>query len=67
MDDPLSRREHECLQLLAQGERVDRIAERLGLAVGTVEMHLANARRHLGARTSAQAVARAVGRHWIEP
>lgn len=62
----LSPRERECLLRLAQGERVDRIAERLGLSTVTVELHLRNARRKLGARTSPEAVAKAVLRRWIE-
>ena len=56
----LTPRERECLTRLTAGDRVDRIAERLGLSNATVELHLANARRRLGARTSAEAVAKAV-------
>jgi DNA-binding CsgD family transcriptional regulator len=40
--------------------RHDRIAERLGISRPTVELHLANARRKLNARTREQALARAV-------
>jgi DNA-binding CsgD family transcriptional regulator len=40
--------------------RYDRIAERLGISRPTVELHLANARRKLGARTREQALAKAV-------
>jgi len=56
----LSPRERECLTWLASGLRHDRIAEKLGITVPTVELHLANARRRLGARTREQALARAV-------
>jgi DNA-binding CsgD family transcriptional regulator len=63
--NPLTPRERECLLRLAQGERVDRIADRLSLSNATVEMHLANARRRLGARTSPEAVAKAVLNGWI--
>lgn len=56
----LSPRERECLVWLAAGLRSDRIAERLGLARATVDLHLARARRRLGARTREQAVARAI-------
>jgi DNA-binding CsgD family transcriptional regulator len=56
----LSPRERECLAWLATGLRHDRIAEKLGIALPTVELHLTNARRKLGARTREQALARAV-------
>jgi DNA-binding CsgD family transcriptional regulator len=56
----LSPRERECLTWLAIGLRHDRIAERLGITRPTVELHLANARRKLDARTREQALARAV-------
>jgi DNA-binding CsgD family transcriptional regulator len=65
--NPLTPRERECLLRLAQGERVDRIADRLSLSNATVELHLANARRRLGARTSPEAVAKAVLKGWIAP
>lgn len=55
---PLSARERDCLTYLALGLRTTRIAERLGIAEVTVELHLRNARRKLRAATSAQAVAR---------
>jgi LuxR family transcriptional activator of bioluminescence operon len=64
---PLTPREKECLLRLARGDRTDRIAEALGLSNATVDLHLANARRHLGARTSAEAVARAILQGWIRP
>jgi DNA-binding CsgD family transcriptional regulator len=40
--------------------RNDRIAEKLGISRPTVELHLANARRKLNAKTREQALARAV-------
>lgn len=57
---PLSARERDCLSYVALGLQVSRIAEKLGLAEVTVELHLRNARRKLRASTTAQAVARAV-------
>lgn len=63
----LSRRERECLLWLAAGLRNDRIAERLGIRGATVELHLRNARRKLGARTREQAVARAVALGLVDP
>jgi DNA-binding CsgD family transcriptional regulator len=56
----LTPRERECLTWLAIGLRHDRIAEKLGITRPTVELHLANARRKLDARTREQALARAV-------
>lgn len=63
-DDPmrpaLSVRERDCLAHIADGLRVAEIARRLGIAEGTVEMHLRNARTRLDAKTRDQAVAKAV-------
>jgi DNA-binding CsgD family transcriptional regulator len=56
----LSPRESECLLWLAAGLRNDRIAERLGIATATVELHLARARRKLGAATREQALVKAL-------
>ncbi|MEH6663220.1 MAG: LuxR C-terminal-related transcriptional regulator [Brevundimonas sp.] len=58
--DPLTGRERDVLGRFAQGLRPDRIADRMGLSKRTVDMHAANARRKLGARTIAEAVAVAV-------
>ncbi len=57
---PLTDREKDCLRYLADGLRQDAIADALGLARVTVEMHLRSARRKLGARTLAEAVARSM-------
>ncbi len=54
---PLSKREAECLALLAHGLRNDRIGERLGIVEVTVRKHIHAARRKLGALTREQAVA----------
>ena len=56
----LSPRERESLNWLASGLRYDRIAERMGITLPTVELHVTNARRKLGAKTREQAVALAV-------
>jgi DNA-binding CsgD family transcriptional regulator len=53
----LTRREIECLHLLASGEQLKRVAHLLGLTPRTVEHYVAAARRKLGARTTTQAVA----------
>ncbi len=53
----LTQREREALQLLAVGLRNRQIADAMGVREVTVEMHLANARRKLGAATREQAIA----------
>lgn len=57
----LSPRERECLGLVADGLRIKAIAAELGIRPVTVELHLANARRKLGAANREQAVALAFG------
>jgi len=56
----LSNRERECLVWLCHGLRTQRIANRMGISVSTVEFHLRNARNKLGAATREQTVATAV-------
>jgi DNA-binding CsgD family transcriptional regulator len=63
----LTGRERECLLGLVAGLRSDRIAEKLGLARVTVDLHLARARRRLGARTREQAVAKALMLGLLQP
>jgi DNA-binding CsgD family transcriptional regulator len=53
--DALTPREREVLTLVRAGLRSADIATRLGIAVTTVESHVASARRKLGARSRAQA------------
>jgi DNA-binding CsgD family transcriptional regulator len=56
----LSPRERDCLSLLARGHRAERIAEHLGLARVTADLHLRQARIKLHARTMPEAVAKAL-------
>jgi DNA-binding CsgD family transcriptional regulator len=56
----LTPRERDCLHYLAAGLRQDRIAEKMGITLVTVELHLRNARRSLKAATNAQAIARGI-------
>ena len=56
----LSLRERDCLQYLAAGQRIDSVAEKLGLSRVTIELHLRNARRKLKAATLPEAVAKAI-------
>lgn len=62
---PLSSRERQCLELLASGARNVRIAAAIGISENTVEFHLRNARRKLGANTREQALAIAVKQGWV--
>ena len=55
----LSERELEVLQRAALGLTVGQVARRLGISPRTVETHLTNVYRKLGARNRVQAVARA--------
>ncbi|MEM6486395.1 MAG: helix-turn-helix transcriptional regulator [Pseudomonadota bacterium] len=57
---PLSPREIECLQWLANGLRVREIAAKMGVHKVTVDMHLKNARRKLDAPTREVALAKAI-------
>jgi len=62
----LSRRERQCLTLLAQGLRTQRIAERIAISPATVEFHFKNARKKLGALTREQALAISVQNGWLQ-
>lgn len=63
----LTPRERDSLQMIARGERVASVAHQLGLAEATIELHLRNARRKLGARSLPEAVARGLLYRQIEP
>src|SRR5690242_9587451 len=58
--DGLSRRELEVLRLVAGGESNAQIARRLGLSTHTVERHITNLYRKIGARGRADATAYAL-------
>lgn len=60
--DTLTAREREVLERLVAGDSNTEIAGRLGIAVHTVERHLANIYRKIGARGRTDAVAYAMGR-----
>lgn len=63
--DPLTDREAEVLQLLAQGAPNAAIADALVLSVGTVKKHVFNVCRKLGVQNRTQAVARARALHLL--
>src|SRR5215469_16058477 len=58
--DGLSARESEVLRLVAAGESNSQIARRLGLSTHTIERHVANVYRKIGARGRADATAYAL-------
>ena len=59
--EPLSAREHEILQLIAEGMTNKEIAQRLVLTVGTVKVHAHNIYGKLGVNGRTQAIAKARG------
>lgn len=63
----LSARERECLAWLSRGLRTAAIADRLGIAQVTVELHFKNARRKLHAATREEALAKAIMNNLIQP
>ena len=63
----LTPREREVLSLQARGLLLKEIAHQTGRSLHTIEEQAANARRRLGARTTAEAVARALGAALIAP
>jgi DNA-binding NarL/FixJ family response regulator len=66
MGRPLTTREREILQLLALGRTGEEIAQRLVLSPETVQKHVHNAKRKLGARTRAHLIAIAMKRQLID-
>ncbi len=56
---PLTRRQREVLELIAEGENVAGVAASLGLSVATIEKHLRLARATLDVETTAAAVHKA--------
>lgn len=56
----LTTREKDVLRYLAIGLRPDRIAEKMGLQVATVNLHISKARNRLGAATREHAIVTAI-------
>lgn len=65
--EPLSSREREVLQLLAEGQSNKDISAALNLSIKTVETHRANIMHKLGLKNIADLVLYAVRNHMIEP
>jgi DNA-binding NarL/FixJ family response regulator len=65
--DPLTSREREILQLIAEGQTTKEIAWRLGLSVKTVESHRINLMRKLDIHEMATLVRYAIRRGLTRP
>ncbi|NKB16132.1 MAG: hypothetical protein HC774_03290 [Sphingomonadales bacterium] len=63
----LSARERDCLLWLSKGLRTDAIADRLGIARITVDLHFRNARIKLGAATREECLVKAILLREVEP
>jgi len=65
--DPLTPRQREVLQLIAEGHSSKAIAAGLGLSVRTVDAHRANIMQALGLHSVSELVRYAVRHHIVEP
>ncbi len=65
-EDPLTPREREVLQLVAEGKTTKEIAQVLGLSVKTAETHRTRTMRKLGIHDTAGLVRYAIRRGWIQ-
>ena len=63
---PLSRREREVVALVAAGATGREVGKELSVTAATVETHIRNAMRRLGARNRSHLVTLAILRHEIE-
>lgn len=66
-NSPLSKRQAEILQLLAAGFQLGTIADKLGIADSTVNLHLSQLKKKLNVKTKEQALAMAVMHGWVKP
>ncbi len=64
---PLTPREREIVQLIAEGKSNKQVGKHLNVSIKTVETHRAAAMRKLGASSTADLVRYAVRNHLIEP
>lgn len=62
----LSRRQKECLRLIAEGNTARSIAARLGISIRMVRFHLCAARVKLNAVSTSQAIHIAAKEHLLE-
>jgi DNA-binding NarL/FixJ family response regulator len=66
-DDPLSAREHEVLQLVAEGKSTNDIAVLLGISVKTAESHRSRLMQKLDIHETASLVRYAIRRGLVQP
>jgi two-component system, NarL family, response regulator NreC len=66
-DDPLSAREHEVLQLIAEGKSTKDVASMLGVSVKTAESHRSRLMQKLDIHETASLVRYAVRRGLVQP
>ncbi len=66
-DDPLSSREHEVLQLIAEGKSTKDVAALLGISVKTAESHRSRLMQKLDIHETASLVRYAVRRGLVQP
>jgi two-component system response regulator NreC len=66
-DDPLSAREHEVLQLIAEGKSTRDVASMLGVSVKTAESHRSRLMQKLDIHETASLVRYAVRRGLVQP
>ena len=64
--NPLTRRESETLNLLAEGLSNDEIAFQLGISPNTVKVHVRNIFEKMGVQSRTEATMEAVRRGWIQ-
>ena len=65
--NPLTPREREIVQLVAEGQSTKELAAHLGISVKTVETHRSNIMRKLGLRSVSEVVRYAVRNQIVEP
>ena len=66
-EDPLTPREREVLQLVAEGKTTKEIAQMLNLSIKTAETHRTRTMRKLEIHDTAGLVRYAIRRGWIQP
>lgn len=66
-ENPLSDREVECLKAAARGMNVSETSRKIGITSHTVNYHLSNAQRKMGARNKLHAVVNAIQQGWLGP
>jgi DNA-binding NarL/FixJ family response regulator len=65
-DSPLTEREREVLQLMAEGKENTDIAAELVITERTVKFHVSNIYAKLGATSRTAAVVEAIRRKWVD-